>query len=188
MLRESSVIERESWVVNRGPSTDNGIIAAESYLANRAEFVIDFEGRFLRVSPTGFLLLGCDWVTIQKGFLLDFIYPEDRTKFISAVRVLLKLRKKVLVFYLRIGEMPRIMRTRCSILYSAKKPDGAIRPYALQLEMAEFAFKTTGMDGELLSPLRVKQQSPFVMRGNPSSPRVLRKNLFGDSKGQSPFV
>jgi len=33
-----------------------------------------------------------------------------------------------------------------------------------------------------------KGQSPFVLRGNPSSPRVLRKNLFGDSKGQSPFA
>jgi len=29
---------------------------------------------------------------------------------------------------------------------------------------------------------------PFVMRGNSSSPRVLEKNLFGDSKGLCPFV
>jgi|GEM_PF-4423640 len=34
---------------------------------------------------------------------------------------------------------------------------------------------------------RISRITANLMRGNPSSPHSLRKNLFGDSKGQSPL-
>jgi hypothetical protein len=36
--------------------------------------------------------------------------------------------------------------------------------------------------------MRGNREAETPKADNPSSPRVLRKNLFGDSKGQSPFV